>query len=441
MDYICRKLRLQRGETVIEAGCGWGALALHMARHYGVRVKAFNISREQLRHARERAREENLDHLVEFIEDDYRNASGKFDAFVSVGMLEHVGRENYSQLGSVIHRLIGDGGRGLLHFIGRREPGEFSRWIRKRIFPGAHAPTLREAMQVLEPFGYFVRDVEDLRSHYAKTLEHWLEQFDKASEKVIAMYGAEFERAWRLYLAGSIAGFTAGTLQLFQIVFSGAEFESMPWTRADLYGGQGEERMDSCDILIVGGGPAGSSCAWGLRNSGLDVAIIDKQRFPRDKVCGGWITPPVLKALKMDPVAYGAGRTLQPITSFRMGSIGTARLSIRITESRLVMGFGAVNSTSICCDAAGRGCRRVSVSRALSAMVMVGLLMATCGRVWWWALVDTSARWLATSVRKRWSKAGAPRWSRKKPNLRWTSASRPIARCAGLLPNCIFALT
>jgi menaquinone-9 beta-reductase len=81
--------------------------------------------------------------------------------------------------------------------------------------------------------------------------------------------------------------------------------------------------MDSCDILIVGGGPAGSSCAWGLRNSGLSVAIIDKQRFPRDKVCGGWITPPVLKALKIDPVAYGAGRTLQPITSFRMGSIGT----------------------------------------------------------------------------------------------------------------------
>jgi cyclopropane-fatty-acyl-phospholipid synthase len=92
MDYICRKLRLQRGETVVEAGCGWGALALHMARHYGVRVKAFNISREQLRHARQRARDENLDHLVEFIEDDYRNASGKFDAFVSVGMLEHVGR-------------------------------------------------------------------------------------------------------------------------------------------------------------------------------------------------------------------------------------------------------------------------------------------------------------------------------------------------------------
>ncbi len=96
-------------------------------------------------------------------------------------------------------------------------------------------------MQVLEPFGYFVRDVEDLRSHYAKTLKHWLDQFDKASEKVTAMYGAEFERAWRLYLAGSIAGFTVGSLQLFQIVFSGEGFRSMPWTRAELYGGRGEK--------------------------------------------------------------------------------------------------------------------------------------------------------------------------------------------------------
>lgn len=240
LDYVCRKLRLQRGETVVEAGCGWGALALHMARNYGVHVKAFNISREQIRYARERAREENLTHLVEFIEDDYRNASGTFDVFASVGMLEHVGPENYRDFGRLVQRLIGERGRGLLHFIGRREPGEFSRWIRKRIFPGAHAPSLREALQVLEPFGYFVRDVEDLRPHYALTLEHWLERFDAARDRVISMYGVEFERAWRLYLAGSIAGFRSGSLQLFQIVFSGAKFESVPWTRAGLYSGEPE---------------------------------------------------------------------------------------------------------------------------------------------------------------------------------------------------------
>ncbi|HME10289.1 MAG TPA: cyclopropane-fatty-acyl-phospholipid synthase family protein [Bryobacteraceae bacterium] len=235
LDLVCRKLRLQPGETVVEAGCGWGALALHMARNYGVRVKAFNVSREQIRYARERARQENLHDRVEFVEDDYRNMSGKADVFVSVGMLEHVGAENYTGLGSLIHQVVGDRGRGFLHFIGRSQRGDFSRWIRKRIFPGAHAPSLAESLQVLEPFGYFVHDVEDLRPHYARTLEHWLDRFDKAATQVTGMYGPEFERAWRLYLAGSIAGFRVGTLQLFQIVFAGAKFGSMPWTRADLY--------------------------------------------------------------------------------------------------------------------------------------------------------------------------------------------------------------
>ena len=91
MDYVCRKVWLRPGETVVEAGCGWGALALHMARHYGVRVRAYNISREQIQYARRRARAEGLDDRVEFVDDDYRNIRGQFDVFVSVGMLEHVG--------------------------------------------------------------------------------------------------------------------------------------------------------------------------------------------------------------------------------------------------------------------------------------------------------------------------------------------------------------
>ena len=109
------------GEKVIEAGCGWGALAIHMAKHYGANVRAFNISKEQIAFARERAKKEGLSRQVEFIEDDYRNISGKCDVFMSVGMLEHVGAENYKQLGRVIHRAMGDSGRGLLHFIGRNQ--------------------------------------------------------------------------------------------------------------------------------------------------------------------------------------------------------------------------------------------------------------------------------------------------------------------------------
>lgn len=235
MDYVCRKLHLQPGDRVVDAGCGWGALALHMARHYGVTVKAFNVSNEQILVARERARKENLSHQVEFIEDDYRNISGEFDAFVSVGMLEHVGVENYEELGRVIHRAIGDSGRGLLHFIGRNQARPFSPWIRKRIFPGAYVPTLRQAMDLFEPWDFSVLDVENLRLHYAKTLEHWLARFERSSDSVAKMFGPEFVRAWRLYLAGSIAAFRAGTLQLFQVVFAGSACRNLPWTRTDLY--------------------------------------------------------------------------------------------------------------------------------------------------------------------------------------------------------------
>ncbi|HUJ49062.1 MAG TPA: cyclopropane-fatty-acyl-phospholipid synthase family protein [Bryobacteraceae bacterium] len=235
MDYVCQKLRLHPGETVVEAGCGWGALALHMAHNYGVSVKAFNVSHEQIAFARERAREEGLDQQVEFIEDDYRNVSGQFDVFVSVGMLEHVGIEHYRELGEVIYRSVSDTGRGFLHFLGRNYPAPLSRWIRKRIFPGAYIPTLRQALKVLEPWSYSIQDVENLRWHYAKTMEHWLERFERSQRQVEAMYGSRFVRMWRLYLAGSLAAFRTGTLQLFQVVFTGSRCRPISWTRDHLY--------------------------------------------------------------------------------------------------------------------------------------------------------------------------------------------------------------
>jgi cyclopropane-fatty-acyl-phospholipid synthase len=235
MDHVCRKLRLQPGETVVEAGCGWGALSLHMAREYGVSVKAYNISREQILFARQRARQEGLAGQVEFIEDDYRNISGKFDVFMSVGMLEHVRADRYLEFGEIIHRSIGDNGRGLLHFIGRSQEASFSRWIRKRIFPGANAPALRRALEIFEPRNYTVLDIENLRLHYAKTLEHWLDRFEESQQRITTMHDSRFVRAWRLYLAGSIAGFRTGSLQLFQVVFAGSACNPLWWTRAPLY--------------------------------------------------------------------------------------------------------------------------------------------------------------------------------------------------------------
>ncbi|WP_158675244.1 SAM-dependent methyltransferase [Thiohalobacter thiocyanaticus] len=207
-----------------------------MARHYGVSVKAYNISREQLAFARERAKVEGLDDRVEFIEDDYRAMSGEFDAFVSVGMLEHVGVDNYGALGETIDRVLAPHGRGLIHTIGRDAPGPMNEWIERRIFPGAYPPSLSEITEILEPAGLSVLDVENIRLHYARTLEHWWERYETNADKVRGMFDETFFRAWRLYLAGSIAAFTSGGLQLFQVVFNRHGSNDLPWTRDYLYG-------------------------------------------------------------------------------------------------------------------------------------------------------------------------------------------------------------
>ena len=237
LDHVCRKLRLAPGQTVLEAGCGWGALARHMAARYGVTVTACNVSGEQIQYARRRAEREGLGDRIRFVEDDFRNVSGRYDAFVSVGMLEHVGLEHFRELGQVIHeRLHPRHGVGLLHFIGRNHPRAVDRWTRRRIFPGSYVPTLSEACsRVLEPWDFSVQDVENLRLHYARTLEEWRARFERALPRASQMFGERFLRGWRLYLASSQAAFAAGSLQLFQVLFARGSDNELPWTRRELY--------------------------------------------------------------------------------------------------------------------------------------------------------------------------------------------------------------
>lgn len=237
-DHVCRKLCLRPGDRVVEAGCGWGSLALHMARHYGVKVTAYNISSEQIGFARQRAQAEGLDGQVEFIEDDYRNVSGEFDAFVSVGMLEHVGTDHYQELGAVIDRSLKGDGRGLIHTIGLNFPRQMDAWTQRHIFPGACPPSLGQMMQIFEPFDLSVLDVENLRLHYARTLEHWLQRYEDNVERVTEMFDPAFVRAWRLYLAGSLTAFKMGGMQLFQVSFARAGNNHIPWTRQYLYEAQ-----------------------------------------------------------------------------------------------------------------------------------------------------------------------------------------------------------
>jgi cyclopropane-fatty-acyl-phospholipid synthase len=235
MDHVCRKLRLRAGDSVVEAGCGWGSLALHMAQHYGAKVRAFNISKEQIQYARARLAERGLSDRVEFVEDDYRNIHGRYDVFVSVGMLEHVGPENYREFGRVARRSLNPDGRGLIHSIGRNWPAPLHPWVEQRIFPGAYPPSLGEMMEIFEPADLSVLDVENMRLHYARTLHHWLELYEAAVPRVRAMFDDIFVRKWRLYLAGSLAAFQSGTLQLFQVLFSTSQNNDLPLTREFMY--------------------------------------------------------------------------------------------------------------------------------------------------------------------------------------------------------------
>jgi len=235
LDHVCRKLNLKPGQEVIEAGCGWGAMAMHMAEHYGVSVRAYNNSHEQILYARDKAAARGLSARIEFIEDDYRTIADQCDVFVSVGMLEHVGLKNFRDFGTLIDRCLKPNGIGLIHSIGRSHPMSTDPWITKRIFPGGHVPCLSEIMAVFEPQQFSILDVENLRLHYARTCTEWLHNFEEVSQKVEEMYDDEFVRAWRLYLASSSSAFQSGTLQLYQVVFAPRGNNDVPWSREYQY--------------------------------------------------------------------------------------------------------------------------------------------------------------------------------------------------------------
>lgn len=239
LTHVCRKLRLEPGQTVVEAGCGWGALSLHMAREYGVTVHAYNNSREQVAYAREQACIQGLDKQVTFHEEDYRFISERCDRFVSIGMLEHVGLANFRGLGELVERVLKPEGIGLIHSIGRSHPQKMDAWILKRIFPGGHVPSISEMMAVFEPQRFSVLDIENLRPHYARTCADWLDNFEACAADIERIYGREFVRAWRLYLAGSSAGFSAGTLQLYQVLFTPLAHRDVPLTRRYQYPADG----------------------------------------------------------------------------------------------------------------------------------------------------------------------------------------------------------
>jgi cyclopropane-fatty-acyl-phospholipid synthase len=233
--HIARKLLIKPGMRVLDIGCGWGGLALTLARDWGARVIGVTLSEEQLAVARRRAAAEGLADRVEFRLQDYREVPETFDRIVSVGMFEHVGLPNFGTYFGAVRDKLAFAGVALIHTIGNlRAPTATNPWIAKYIFPGGYIPSLSEIAPVIERSGLLLQDLEVWRLHYALTLDHWRRRFEEHLDELRAINDDRFIRMWRFYLIGSEMAFRHGAQAVFQLQL-GHHVGSTPLTRDYLY--------------------------------------------------------------------------------------------------------------------------------------------------------------------------------------------------------------
>lgn len=218
---IASKLCLKPGMKVLDIGCGWGDMALYLAQIEEVEVLGVTLSKEQQALATKRAQDAGLSHRVRFELRDYRDVTETFDRIVSVGMFEHVGVQHYDEFFAKLNRLMPDDGVALIHSIGHMSPpGMASAWLRKYIFPGAYSPALSEVFESVERNSLWVSDLEFLRVHYATTLAHWGERFERNRGKVVEMYDERFARMWEFYLISAEMMFRTGSQLVFHMQLS-----------------------------------------------------------------------------------------------------------------------------------------------------------------------------------------------------------------------------
>jgi cyclopropane-fatty-acyl-phospholipid synthase len=234
-EHIARKLLLKPGERLLDIGCGWGGMLMHAVRNHGVTALGNTNSQSQYEHTRRKIKDLGLEDKIEVVCGDYRNLSGKYDKVVSIGMFEHVGREFIPVFMRKVNQLLNEGGLGLLHTIGKDVPSASDPWMWKYIFPGNYLPGLDEIAREMGMAGLSLLDVENLRLHYARTLDMWADNFERNVEIVRQMFDDVFVRMWRLYLRGASAGFKYGELRVFQVLFSKGLRNDLPMTRDHIY--------------------------------------------------------------------------------------------------------------------------------------------------------------------------------------------------------------
>lgn len=236
--HILKKLNLKQGMSLLDIGCGWGFLLIEAAKKYKIHGVGITLSEEQQKAFNERIKEEGLEAYLSVELMDYRDLSKsqlKFDRVVSVGMLEHVGRENYDLFFKNVDSVLNDKGLFLLHFISGYGEYPGDAWIKKYIFPGGVIPSLREIISLSAEFKYYVLDVESLRRHYVRTLLCWHDGFEKHLPEIEKMFDEKFIRMWRMYLCSCAASFNNGVIDLHQILFSKGVNNELPMTRGYQY--------------------------------------------------------------------------------------------------------------------------------------------------------------------------------------------------------------
>ena len=234
-EHICRKLLLKKGETLVDIGCGWGGMLLYAARHYGVKGLGCTLSRHQAEYARERVAKEGFEKDITILLEDYRNIKGRFDKFVSIGMFEHVGKNFIPTFMKKMKTLLKQGGIGLLHTIGKECDTPEDPWTMKYIFPGDYLPVLDRVIRIMGEQRLVPVDIENLRLHYAATLDEWAKRFETNAQKIEEMFDERFVRTWRMFLNGSAAAFRWGDIRLYQILFTNGLNNSLPITREHFY--------------------------------------------------------------------------------------------------------------------------------------------------------------------------------------------------------------
>jgi cyclopropane-fatty-acyl-phospholipid synthase len=231
LDYICRKLRLRAGQRLLDIGCGWGALVIHAAKHFGVYAEGITLSGPQAEWALSRIAEAGLENKAKIELRDYREIAAKgaefFDAIVSIGMAEHVGRERLPDYFAAAHRALKPGGVFLNQAIGEdiiARPGEpegfGGSFIEEYVFPDGDIPPLPILLRAAESSRFEIRDVENLREHYALTLRHWLRRLEARHDEALCFVDEATYRIWRLYIAGSAHGFRSGHIAVYQTLLA-----------------------------------------------------------------------------------------------------------------------------------------------------------------------------------------------------------------------------